>query len=120
MGTTLGAAIHLEKRIPVGAGLGGGSSDAAAILTALPSLWRLRIDASTLADVALRVRIGRPIFSSQQERICPRTRRTIELREHCGPLLDRPCHSKYPYFHEMGICAIVGGKWIGATIQNIL
>jgi 4-diphosphocytidyl-2-C-methyl-D-erythritol kinase len=55
VGTTRGANLHLKKRIPVGAGLGGGSSDAAAILTALPSLWQLSIDTSTLARVALAI-----------------------------------------------------------------
>ena len=50
-GMTGGVRIELEKHVPVAAGLGGGSSDAAAVLRGLRELWRLSIDA--IDDAAL-------------------------------------------------------------------
>ncbi len=48
-----GAHITLHKNIPMGAGLGGGSADAAAVLHALCDLWKLSIDRQALMDMAL-------------------------------------------------------------------
>ena len=50
-----GARLILDKRLPVAAGIGGGSADAAAALRALVRLWRIDIDASTLATLAFRL-----------------------------------------------------------------
>lgn len=51
--TRLGARITLTKNIPVGAGLGGGSADAAAALLGLNTLWGLGLSDDTLAGIGL-------------------------------------------------------------------
>ena len=67
-GITAGVHIHLEKHIPVAAGLGGGSADAAATLVGLCCLWRLSLTPPELAAIALTLGadvpacvIGRPV-----------------------------------------------------------
>jgi 4-diphosphocytidyl-2-C-methyl-D-erythritol kinase len=55
-GVTAGAALYLEKHLPVAAGLGGGSSDAATALLALKRLWRISLDDEALC--ALGARLG--------------------------------------------------------------
>lgn len=54
--------IALEKRIPAQAGLGGGSADAAATLTALVALWKLDLDPPTLSRLAARLGADVPFF----------------------------------------------------------
>ncbi|MBO6797531.1 4-(cytidine 5'-diphospho)-2-C-methyl-D-erythritol kinase [Maricaulis sp.] len=54
-GIDKGAIIHLHKEIPVEAGLGGGSADAAATLRALNQLWELDLDLDELARIGLSI-----------------------------------------------------------------
>lgn len=61
-GTADGVEIYLKKRIPVGAGLGGGSSDAASTLKALRQLWRLDITDDELSSIALSLGSDVPFF----------------------------------------------------------
>ncbi len=61
-GCHLGADIKLIKRIPMGAGLGGGSSDAATTLVALNYLWKLRRSVQELAALGLRLGADVPVF----------------------------------------------------------
>jgi 4-diphosphocytidyl-2-C-methyl-D-erythritol kinase len=61
-GCTLGADIHLHKRIPIGGGLGGGSSDAATSLLALNHLWGIHWNADRLAALGLTLGADVPVF----------------------------------------------------------
>jgi 4-diphosphocytidyl-2-C-methyl-D-erythritol kinase len=61
-GCQRGARIRLEKRLPAGGGLGGGSSDAATTLVALNALWDLGLDESKLAELGLTLGADVPVF----------------------------------------------------------
>ena len=56
-----GAALHLEKRLPVASGIGGGSADAAAALRALDRFWGLGMGAARLEALALRLGADVPV-----------------------------------------------------------
>jgi 4-diphosphocytidyl-2-C-methyl-D-erythritol kinase len=61
-GTTVGVTLHIEKRLPMGGGLGGGSSDAATTLLALNHLWHTGLDSQQLQRIGLALGADVPIF----------------------------------------------------------
>lgn len=61
-GDGLGAEIRIEKRLPAGGGLGGGSSDAATTLVALDHLWGLGLGTERLAEIGLELGADVPVF----------------------------------------------------------
>ncbi|MEH0832609.1 4-(cytidine 5'-diphospho)-2-C-methyl-D-erythritol kinase [Pectobacterium cacticida] len=60
--TRFGADICIEKRLPMGGGLGGGSSNAATVLVALNHLWQTGLNIDTLAELGLTLGADVPVF----------------------------------------------------------
>ncbi len=58
----IGADLAIDKQIPLGGGLGGGSSDAASVLVGLNLLWGCRLDVENLASLALQLGADVPVF----------------------------------------------------------
>lgn len=81
-----GAKILCEKRIPVGAGLGGGSSDAAATLIALNQLWNARLDMDALTEIACQLGSDVPFFLHGGTALATGTGTNVECLE------DAPAH----------------------------
>ncbi|HXZ04749.1 MAG TPA: 4-(cytidine 5'-diphospho)-2-C-methyl-D-erythritol kinase, partial [Ktedonobacteraceae bacterium] len=65
-----GVLIELHKRIPLAAGLGGGSSDAAAVLLALQHWWQLQLSPSDLLDLASSLGSDVPFFLTGGLALC--------------------------------------------------
>ncbi len=61
-GTTRGVEISIQKQIPMGGGLGGGSSDAATILLALNQLWELNLSREELMKIGVKLGADVPFF----------------------------------------------------------
>jgi 4-diphosphocytidyl-2-C-methyl-D-erythritol kinase len=62
LSVTTGVKISIQKHIPVGAGLGGGSSDAATVLKELPGFWGRTVDRATLRALAIGLGSDVPFF----------------------------------------------------------
>ncbi len=93
-GTRRGAMITLDKRLPMGGGLGGGSSNAATTLLALNRLWQSRLDLDQLAALGARLGADVPVFVFGQtawgegigEQLTP-----VELPENWYLVIMPPC-----------------------------
>lgn len=69
-GVSLGCRIHLEKQIPHGAGLGGGSSDAATTIMGLNQLWNLGLSTAEMSNIGARLGSDIPFFFWGKAAIC--------------------------------------------------
>ncbi|MBT2968480.1 MAG: 4-(cytidine 5'-diphospho)-2-C-methyl-D-erythritol kinase [gamma proteobacterium symbiont of Ctena orbiculata] len=94
-GSRLGVEIRLQKQLPMGAGLGGGSSDAATTLMVLNQLWELSLSAPELMKIALGLGADVPIFihghAAWAEGIGEELT-DIEIPENWYLLLQPACH----------------------------
>jgi 4-diphosphocytidyl-2-C-methyl-D-erythritol kinase len=61
-GTRRGADLRVIKRIPMGGGLGGGSSDAATVLVALNEIWKCGVNENDLAAIGVKLGADVPVF----------------------------------------------------------
>jgi len=90
-----GVDIRIEKRLPMGGGLGGGSSDAATVLVALNSLWDCGLDQDELGRLGLSLGADVPIFvhghSAWAEGV-GECLQPIELPEPWYVVLSPACH----------------------------
>lgn len=65
-----GVRITLDKRVPFGAGLGGGSSDATAVIVAINDIFGLRLERATLAELAAELGSDTPFFVYDEPQYC--------------------------------------------------
>ncbi|WP_228550556.1 4-(cytidine 5'-diphospho)-2-C-methyl-D-erythritol kinase [Endozoicomonas sp. OPT23] len=94
-GCQKGAKINLTKRLPMGGGVGGGSSDAATALLGLNLLWELGLSIDELAELGLKLGADVPVFirgyaafgEGVGEKLTP-----VEPEEQCFLVLKPDCH----------------------------
>ena len=97
--------IRLEKRIPLQAGLGGGSADAAATLLALVKLWRVPVRPSQLTDIAATLGADVPFFLSGG------TALGLGRGDEVYPLADLPRHWIVLVIPGFGVSSADAYKW---------
>jgi 4-diphosphocytidyl-2-C-methyl-D-erythritol kinase len=126
-----GVSIRLKKKIPHGAGLGGGSSDAASTLLALNDLFDTRLSHQALSKMAEAIGSDVPFFIFQSTAVCKgrgELVRPMRLREQLSVLLLKPAFSvptQWAYSHWRDSREIPGvfyaaQKFAGQTFANDL
>jgi 4-diphosphocytidyl-2-C-methyl-D-erythritol kinase len=128
---TSGVSIDLKKRIPHGAGLGGGSSDAASTLLALNELFETNLPREALARMAEMIGSDVPFFIFQSAAVCEGRGELVtptRLSEQLTMLLLKPvfgvptqwAYSRWQDSHEIPGVSYASQTFDGQTIVNDL
>lgn len=107
------AVVVLEKHIPMQAGLGGGSSDAAAALLGLRRLWKLRVADEDLSAIASRIGSDVPYF------LVGGTALGLGRGEEVYPLEDLPRHWVVLVLPPFGVATKDAYAWLDAIGKRI-
>jgi len=126
-GCDLGALMGLRKRIPWGAGLGGGSSDAAATLLALNELWGLGMPRSKLArlafelgsDVPFFVYKGTALVEGKGERVRPQPPLPSTSFVLLVPPLPKVTGKTKHMYGRLRVAHFTGGEFIEAALLSL-
>ncbi len=126
-GCDLGARMELRKRIPWGAGLGGGSSDAAAALLALNELWGLRLSLANLirlafelgSDVPFFVHKGTALVEGKGERVRPQPLLPSTSFVLLVPPLPKVTGKTKQMYGRLRVADFTGGESIEAALLSL-
>lgn len=104
-GRPSGVRVGVRKQIPIEAGLGGGSSDAAAALRALAAMWQLPITAERVYAIARNLGADVPFFFEGGTVLC------VDRGDVLYPLIDRPASSVVLIFPNFGVSTRDAYRW---------
>lgn len=119
-----GVFIDLKKRIPHGAGLGGGSSDAASTLLALNELFKTNLPREALAKMAEMIGSDVPFFIFQSAAVCKGRGELVSptrLREQLSLLLLKPAFgvpTQWAYSRWRDSCEIPGVSYVSQALDR--
>ena len=112
-GIPRGVVVRVAKRIPMQAGLGGGSSDAAAALRALDALWRVRMSRETMRSIASEIGADVPFFLEGG------TALGLERGDLLFPLLDAPASWVVVAIPAFGVSTSEAYGWFDRDRQGV-
>jgi 4-diphosphocytidyl-2-C-methyl-D-erythritol kinase len=126
-GCELGARIELRKHIPWGAGLGGGSSDAAAALLVLNELWGLKMPLSRLirlafdlgSDVPFFVHKGTALVEGKGERVRPQPPLPSTSFVLLVPPLPKVPDKTKQMYSSLRVADFTGGEFVEAALLSL-